>query len=213
MKKVKWIAALGVLLLFLVATATPSNAQNSTRFSQASGMSKTQLTALTTALAKALSLMWSKASTKTTSNAGSITKLSQMKVTITISGDSTYPCSKGGYIHSILTMRSEAKDPASGNMSTNGSGTQSIVNWRCVTGWIVNGDPYVSLLITQSSFAGTANARLNYGAGWKAIGPNKLKQSCRISSEIAWSSIGNSGFNNVHVKCMPGGSTDLTLHF
>lgn len=205
----KLIAALGALLLFLVATATPSNAQNSTRFSQASGMSKTQLTALMSSLNKAQSLMFSKMTTKTT--------ISNLSATTTMNADSTYSCSKGGYIHSIFTLKMIASTSIIGstsNVSTNGSGYQSIVNWRCVTGWTVNGDPNISLLLTQTEFAGTTHVWLYFGNGFKATGPNKLKQSCRLTSEMAWSSMYKlGGFNNVHVKCVPGGSTDLTLHF
>ena len=59
------------------------------------------------------------------------------------------------------------------SVTTDGSGHQIISSWKCVSNWIINGDPYVSRLISGSSFAGHTKVSYYLSGGWKATGSNK----------------------------------------
>lgn len=191
-------------LLVISSLQIPSSAQMLQSLSMATGMSKVQLNSMTNSLEKAYAQAMATAKTTT-----SVTTLS---ASISISADARYKCSAGGYIHTTMTTRSVTTSNT-GNTTASGSGHQTISDWRCIKGWIVNGDPYISHTISSSMFAGSVRMSAHMSGGWKAIGPNKVKQSCQTSAESQYSSLGSSGFTTVHAKCVPGGTTDLTTHF
>lgn len=193
-----------IAALIISGLQIPSSAQMPESFSMAAGMSKAQLSSMESSLAQAYAQAMAAAKPKIS--------VSKLTVTMTSSADARFKCSVGGYIHTTMTLRSVTTNNT-GNTSLSGSGHQTISDWRCVKGWIVNGDPYISHTISSSVFAGSYRASAYMSGGWKATGPNKVKQSCQTRSETQYSSLGSSGFTTVHAKCVPGGSTDLTTHF
>lgn len=193
-----------IAVLVISSLQIPSSAQMPQSLFMAAGMSKAQLNSVTSSLDKAYE--HAMATAKTT------TSVSNLSASITISADARYKCAAGGYIHTTMTTRSITTSK-NGNTTTSGSGHQTISDWRCTKGWIVNGDPYISHTISSSMFAGSVRASYYLSGGWKAIGPNKVKQSCQTRAEAQYSSLGSSGFTTLHVKCVPGGNTDLTTHF
>jgi hypothetical protein len=143
---------------------------------------------------------------------GRIHSPTKLSTRITVSTNSRWTCNAGGYINTTMTIRAVVTTKnASANVS--GSGHQTISNWGCIKGWIVNGDPYISHTISSSTFAGTFRTSAYMSGGWKATSPNKAKQSCQTTSETQYSSIGSIGFTTVHAKCVPGGLSDITTHF
>lgn len=190
--------------LVLASLQIPSSAQLPTSLSRASGMSKAQLMSMESSLGQAYA--------KAMATAKPTSTVSKLTVSITLSADARFTCSAGGYIHTTMTLRSVTTN-SNGNTNASGSGHQTISDWRCIKGWIVNGDPYISHTISSSMFAGTYRTSAYMSGGWKATGPNKVKQSCQTRSETQYSSLGSSGFTTVHAKCVPGGATDLTTHF
>lgn len=193
-----------IALLVVSSLQIPSSAQMPTSLSMAAGMTKAQLNSMTSSLEKAYAQAMATAKIST-----SVSKLS---ATISISADARFACAAGGYVHTTMTTRSVTTSNT-GNTSASGSGHQTISNWRCIKGWIVNGDPYVSHTISSSMFAGSFRTSAYMSGGWKAIGPNKVKQSCQTRAESQYSSLGSSGFTTMHAKCVPGGTTDFTTHF
>lgn len=193
-----------IAALVISSLQIPSSALMPQSFSMAAGMSKAQLTSMESSLGQAYSQAMASAIPKTS--------VSKLTVTISFSADARFKCSAGGYIHTTMTLRSVMTN-STGNTSASGSGHQTISDWRCVKGWIVNGDPYISHTISSSMFAGSFRTSAYMSGGWKATGPKKVKQSCQTRSEAQYSSLGSSGFSTVHAKCVPGGSTDLTTHF
>jgi hypothetical protein len=99
-------------------------------------------------------------------------------VPINISVNQRTTCTAGGYI-TVL-------GGATGSVSSCGSGiiqielVESIVNWQCVGGWIVNGDPYVSLVATFTFLNGAPATRqdmtINGGFKWGTA----AAESCQI---------------------------------
>lgn len=170
----------------------------------AAGMSKGQLASMEGALSQAYAQAMASGKTRNT--------VSNLGATVTLSADSRYTCASGGYIHSTMTLRTIVT-ANNGNATISGSGHQTIADWRCVKGWIVNGDPYVSHTISSSYFAGTFRMSVYMSGGWKATGTNKAKQSCQTTANSQYSTIGNSGVTTVHIRCVPGGSTDITTRF
>lgn len=190
--------------LVVTSLQIPSSAQMPRALSMATGMSKAQLMSMESSLGQAYAQAMASAKPKTS--------ISNLSISISLSVDSRFKCTAGGYIHTTMTVRSTTSNNG-GNTNTSGSGHQTIADWRCIKGWIVNGDPYISHTISSSMFAGTFRTSTYMSGGWKATGPNKVKQSCQTRSETQYSSLGSSGFTTVHAKCVPGGSTDLTTHF
>ncbi len=198
------LTAVIVAAVVLLSLQIPTNAQMPTSLAMATGMSKTQLNMMESALGQAYNSAIAKAKTTMTQ--------SKLSTSITVSANSRWTCAAGGYINTTMTIGTVVTTKtASANIS--GSGHQTISSWRCVTGWIVNGDPYISHTISSSTFGGQLRTSAYMSGGWKATGPNKTKQSCQTTSETQYSSIGSSGFTTVHAKCVPGGSTDITTHF
>lgn len=203
MKNSKWTIAVATTVFLLAGPLTAVNAQTSESFRTAAGMSKAQVKVMTDALGVAYRQAVTGAKTAVT--------WSKLGVSTTSTADARYTCSLGGYIHTTSTTRVIVT--TNGNSNTSGSGHQTISDWRCIKGWVVNGDPYLSHTISGSMFAGKISFSTHLSGGWKATGPNKAKQSCQTSGNSQYSTIGNSGFVTVHVRCVPGESYDVTTHF
>ncbi|MFA5918834.1 MAG: hypothetical protein WC800_04790 [Candidatus Nanopelagicaceae bacterium] len=204
MNRFRWAGTITTVLVLLAGVAPATNAQSSASFRSATGMSKAQVKVMTDALGVAYRQAMSTA--KTTINT------SKLSVSTTSTADRRYRCSLGGYIHTTMTTR-VIVTMNTGNSNTSGSGHQTISDWRCIKGWVVNGDPYLSHTLSGSVFAGKFRVSTHVSGGWKATGPNKAKQSCQTSGNAQYSTIGKSGVATVHVRCVPGESYDVTTHF
>ncbi|MDP1710952.1 MAG: hypothetical protein Q8K86_00655 [Candidatus Nanopelagicaceae bacterium] len=205
MNKFKATITVATTIFLLAGPAVTVNAQTSESFRTAAGMSKTQVKVMTDALAVAYRQAQGAAK-------NSITGATKLSISSTSTADRRYTCSLGGYIHTTMTTR-VIVTMNTGNSTTSGSGHQTISDWRCIKGWVVNGDPYYSHTISGSIFAGKVRISTHISGGWKAIGPNKAKQSCQTSGNSQYSTIGNSGVTTLHVRCVPGESYDVTTHF
>lgn len=204
MYRFRWASTITTVLLLLAGLAPATNAQTSASFRTAAGMSEAQVKTMADALSVAYRQAMLKANTRITA--------STLSVSTTSSADRRYTCSLGGYIHTTMTTK-VIVTLNTGNSNTSGSGHQTISDWRCIKGWVVNGDPYFSHTISGSTFAGKFRISTHISGGWKATGPNKSKQSCQTSGNAQYSTIGNSGVTTVHVRCVPGESYDVTTHF
>ena len=204
MKTFKGLGTISVVLLLLVGLAPATYGQTSKTFRTAAGTSQAQVKVMTDSLAEAYRQAMLGAKTTITP--------SKLSVSTTSTVDRRYTCSLGGYIHTTMTTRIIVT-MNTGNSNTSGSGHQTISDWRCIKGWVVNGDPYLSHTISGSIFAGKVRVSTHISGGWKATGPNKAKQSCQTSGNVQYSTIGNSGVTTVHVRCVPGESYDVTTHF
>lgn len=205
MGRKKWVISGVGILFFLVATTVSSNAQMRESLKSASGMSKSQIAAMENSLALAYQKAMTSAQVSSTST--------KMSVTTKSSADTVTKCSAGGYIHTTMSLKIYAAISTSPSVTTDGSGHQIISNWRCINNWIINGDPYISRLISGGSFGGQTKVSYYLSGGWKATGPNKQKQSCQTNGTWQYSTIGASGVSTVHVSCVPGGKSDITLHW
>lgn len=204
MKFRRSLISMSIAALLLTSSQIPSNAHMSEALSMATGMSKAQISQIGDQLGQAYA--------KALAAAKPSTSVSKLSASVTVSANGRYTCSTGGYINTTYTLRS-ITTINTGNVTMTGSGHQTLSHWRCVTGWIVNGDPYVSHTLTGSLFAGKTSLRSTISGGWKATGPNKVKQSCQMSGSTQYSAIGNSGVTTIRVNCVPGGSTNITEHF
>jgi len=197
------ISALAVTL-FLPTLQTSTSAQMPDLFKSATGMSKSQITIMENSLVAAQS--------KAMAGAKITTSVTSTRTTTKWVAEGTTKCSAGGYIRSTMTTSIVGTISASPKVWVDGSGHQTISNWKCVTGWIVNGDPSINRLINGSAFS-YIDVRYYLSGGWKATGPSKQKQSCQTSGNWHYTSIGSSGVSNVHISCVPGIKTDINIHW
>lgn len=188
----------------LTSFQIPSNASVTKSFSMATGMTKAQITKVGDAINQSFA--------KALATAKPTTTVSNLSISVTLSANGRYKCSTGGYINTTYTMRS-ITIKNTGNVTMSGYGHQTLSDWRCVTGWIINGDPYISHTLTGSVFAGKTTMRGTMSGGWKATGPSKAKQSCQLSGSTQYAATGNSGVTSIRVTCVPGGTTSFTERF
>jgi len=170
----------------------------------ASGMTKTQLTALGESFDQSMSQAM---------NAGkSTTVTSNTTVTVTLSAGGRYKCAKGGYIDSTMTLRTVVAK-ATSNATIAGSGRQTIANWKCLTGWTVNSNPYLTYKITGTVIAGVTKMAGTTTGAWKSTGANKAKQSCNVKGSTTYSADGKTGLAAYSITCVPGGTTTIKERF
>ncbi len=193
-----------IAALTLFTIQFPSNAEMPRSLSMASGMSTAQIklvgAAINASFAQAM------AGAKTTKTDSNIT------ATATLTASGRYKCSLGGYINTSYTIRS-VSFKNTGNVTMSGSGQQTLTDWRCVKGWVINGDPYISHTLTGSVFAGKTSMSGTMGGGWKSTGPNKAKQSCQLRANTQYAANGRNGVTTIHITCVPGGLTNITERF
>lgn len=106
--------------------------------------------------------------------------------------NSIYTCPKGGRIITSGTITGTIEGNNLMTEQLSGTVTQTITNWRCVKGWVVDGDPYINILYEQTGFSSTQKIT----GGWKAVGPKKVKQSCQLRGTES----------NTRYICKPGGT-------
>ncbi|HLG90587.1 MAG TPA: hypothetical protein VI336_00255 [Candidatus Saccharimonadales bacterium] len=123
--------------------------------------------------------------------------------------DYTTSCTTGGKIHTLGGWSGTATPSiASFGLST----TQTITDWRCIGGWIVNGDPYISYSGRVTGTGASTSIDIGQSLGWKAVNAtdNARKQSCQTSGQVNYSSRGN-GSADFSSSCVPGGSFRYSL--
>ncbi len=106
--------------------------------------------------------------------------ISPTLVNVSVSQRTT--CTSGGYISVLGGM--------SGSIDNNGTGvlllsmTESIVDWQCIGGFVINGDPYISASGTFSYLNGQPGTRqdmtISGGFKWGTT----AAQSCQIQLSI-----------------------------
>ena len=111
-----------------------------------------------------------------------------------ISIDFTSACAGGGYIHVVGSL--------SGNIDNNGSGmlligiTETVLDYRCPEGFVVNGDPYISLAGTFSFLNGspatTQTMSMGGGIKWTRSGSTTIG-NCQIQLTINFPTATSSG--------------------
>lgn len=193
-----------VAILVISSLQIPSSAQMQESFARVAAMTKTQLTALGKSFDESLTKAMAAGKTTTVTTTTSVSS--------TLSANSRFNCAKGGYITSTMTLRTLVTK-STGNATVAGSGRQTIANWKCVTGWVVNGNPYLTYKISGSVVAGVTKMVGNTTGAWKSTGPNKSKQSCQLKGTTTYSPDGKTGVATYSIKCVPGGTTTITEKF
>lgn len=193
-----------VAALLLGTLQIPSSAQIHENFSMAAGMSTAQITAMENSLLDAQA--------KAMASAKFISSYNMTRTTTKLEANGTTKCAAGGFIRTTMSMSIIGTVSAKPKVSISGSGHQLISDWKCVKGWIVNGDPSINRLITGGSFS-YIDVRYYLSGGWKATGPSKQKQSCQTNGNWHYISIGRSGVSTIHISCVPGTKTDVTQHW
>lgn len=199
-------ALTAALVAVFIASASqiPSSAQANRAFRSAVGMTDAQIKAIGTAVndsfAAAMDTAKTTGTTSTTTN------------TATVSASGTYPCASGGYIKTVYSMVMVAIR-ATGKVTITGGGKQTIVGWKCVKGWLVNGNPYISHTLSGTRTGNNTSMKGGMGGGWTAIGPNKMKQVCQFRGDTQYQSNGTNGVTSIRIACKPGGTTNITERF
>ena len=209
----KKIAILIFLVAWIAGNTISAQAQLKGSFKSVAGMSTSQIQAIEIALSTALLKASASAKTKLTNITNGQGAVVGFVSTMTV--DEIFRCAVGGTIHStwIQKTMSEIANDLSATGSINGSGHQIISGWKCVKGWIIDGDPYLSRLLSGKMFAGSTSMNYYLSGGWKALGPNKAKQSCQVTGNRQSSNNILGGVSTVHVSCVPGGKTDTTMRW
>lgn len=193
-----------VAALLLATIQIPSSAHMPESLSMATGMSKAQITKVGDAINQSFAQAMATAKTTTSD--------STLNTSVMLLANGRFKCSAGGYIDTTYTMRS-ITTKSTGNATITASGRQTFTGWRCITGWTINGNPYISHGLSGSVVAGKKSMRGTMGGGWKATGPNKFKQNCRLSGITQYATTGNSGVTTIRINCVPGGTTNIAERF
>lgn len=193
-----------IAILVISSLQIPSSAQMQQTFMMASGMTKAQLTTLGDAFDSSLTKAMAEGKTTTVSTTANVTS--------TLVANGRFTCAKGGFITSTMTLRTVVTKSTS-NATIAGSGRQSIANWKCVTGWIVNGNPYITYKITGTIIAGVTKMSSTTSGAWKSTGPKSGKQSCRLRGTTTYAPDGKTGVVAYSITCTPGGTTTITEKF
>lgn len=122
--------------------------------------------------------------------------------------DRKYTCQAGGTIHTTGSWTGGANVSVA-NFRLNAR--QTITDWRCVSGWTVNGDPYINYSGQVTGTGTNVNFDLNQSLGWKAIGQQGGRQSCQTSGGLNYNISG--GNINIRLTCSPGGTVPFVASF
>lgn len=198
------LTAAFIAALIISSLQFPSSAQMPESLSMASGMTKTQLTALGKSFDQSM--------TKAMDVGKSTTVTTNTSVTVTLSADNRYKCAKGGYIDSMMTLRTVVIK-ATGNATIAGSGRQIITNWKCLTGWNVNSSPYINYKITGTVIKGVTKMAGTTTGSWKSTGAGSAKQSCQVKGSTTYAADGKTGLVAYSITCVPGGTTTIKERF
>lgn len=204
MKRKIWPAS-ALLAIFLVsAFPSASGAHVHEGMSSAAGLTKAQINKINTAINE--SFTQAMATATTTRSDATLTS----SATVTASG--RFKCATGGYIDTSYTM-TNLFTKSTGVSALTGQGRQLIANWRCIAGWVINGNPYISHGLTGTALAGKANMHGTMGGGWKAVGPKKFKQTCKFVGDTKYTPDAKNGVTTIRITCVPGGVTNITERF
>lgn len=190
--------------LIISSLQIPSSAQMPESLVMASGMTKTQLTALgksfDQSMASAMDL--GKSTTVTTNTT----------VTVNLSANNRYKCAKGGYIDSTMALRTVVIK-ATGNATIAGAGRQVITGWKCLPGWTVTSNPYLTYKITGTIIKGVTKMAGSTTGSWKSTGTSNAKQSCQVNGSTSYAADGKTGLVSYTITCVPGGTTVIKERF
>lgn len=178
----------------------------------AGGMTKSQIAAMEMSINKAVAQATARPTPSVSCNKSGTSCLLSFRY------DATRRCSMGGSIHVLGTLSGTASRSSlnPGSVWLHGNITVSIMNWRCVGGWVVNGDPYVSYALGIDTHSIFSALTLSQSGGWLATTPKgakpALKQSCQTQGSVSYGSF-LGGRATQHVRCVPGGAYDVTQKF
>jgi len=128
---------------------------------------------------------------------------------VRVNVDGTTNCSSGGHIHTLGGWSGIGNR----NIVTfSFHATQTIYDWKCIGGWTVNGDPYISYSGTVTGTGASQTVSMGQSLGWKAskTGEKVVKQSCQTNGDVSTSS-NELGHANFHLKCKPGGELSYAM--
>ncbi len=91
--------------------------------------------------------------------------------------------------------------------------TDSIVDWACMSGWTVNGDPYVSDTGTINFTGNHQSFSFHQSGGWVAVATAGGRTSCQENVAVSWESATNAGTLSGSVTCRPGGTFSVNGSF
>lgn len=170
-----------------VALAVFAACSNLTGTKDANKLTDDQLGALAGQLAEAA--MSALGSTLATSGGGLALQTPPASRLIYWSGSHRVSCTAGGRI--------EVSGNISGNLDNNGSGalliqvTETITDWRCIGGFVINGDPYISLtgVFTFLNGAPATQQTMHMSGGFKW--GTAAAESCQLYLTILFSQNGH----------------------
>lgn len=98
-------------------------------------------------------------------------------------------CTAGGYIEISGRLSGSISDQGSGMLQI--SATETITDWRCIGGNVINGDPYISLAGTFSflNWAPATTQTISIGGGFKW--GTSAAESCQIRLTINFPTAGS----------------------
>lgn len=187
MKTRRLLMVLSVLVLALLCygcgSGSSSSDGNDDGNGSTSGMSKSEATAFAEQISRAGARSTGNVSTSMSKGLVDKVQCSQDGKTCTFNESYTYTtnCTAGGNIQVLTSL--------TGSIS-NGSGllqigaTETITDWKCITGYIINGDPYISLTGTFSfmNYAPATQQSMSIGGGFKW--GTTADESCQIDLSI-----------------------------
>lgn len=194
----KFTGSIGVsflsLLVILLSISSPT---------PAAGAPSPAVQSMEKSFAAAFSAAFRTAKTSTSVN----TKLATVRMNISL--DNYFKCAAGGSIHTIGSWGGLVTTK---QVFLSGQFHQTILNWKCVKGWIINGDPYLSYTASQFGSGSMMTVSYTRSGGWLGKGKSGSKLSCQARADGAYNQK-TGGHVNVHAKCIPGGSTDFSQLF
>lgn len=197
-----------VAVFAIMSLQTSSNAHLPNSPSKAVGMSTVQIKKMNAsfgmALAEASAFLLGEA-------AGGKAKVTDSTLTTTsvLNVSKRFPCSLGGYVNTAMSLKTVLTNSTDLYVASFVI-DQAVVNWKCLSGWIVNGTRRFAY--GYSGLAGTMPQKMtgSVSGGWKSTGPNKAKQSCKLTGKVANASSGASLSAKVNISCVPGGVITIT---
>ena len=101
-------------------------------------------------------------------------------VNVSVTGRTT--CTAGGTINVTGSMTGSISDQGSGALFL--QVTETITDWQCVGGFVVNGDPYMSAAGTFTFFSGVLNSPATVSIGGGFRWGSTAAQSCQMQLTV-----------------------------
>ena len=135
--------------------------------------------------------------------------------------DFTTRCKAGGSIHTSGHVTGTiAPANLGGTMWLHGTIMQTILDWKYISGWIVNTDPSLSRAVQLSVKGTSADYTMTRGGAWTGTTPKNVKpkkvQTCHVTGTSTAYVGGTAKVGSkvqLRLNCVPGGNIVLNQSF